>query len=314
MERGGTAVSRRPRVWNCGTALQPQVQLPTRGRRVPETKCECPNAHRACDGDRPARYLKRGAPSWIVAYTKLVAVSASLNVPAWAARGSRMKSPTHFAGWAGGFAISPTRTKKLVGWPTHRPPRIRNDAPLTWTRRSVFARSDVRARGPRLIESCPTHAPNAGDETTKPCGLRRPQSPETRMVDVDSRSALSSVLTVGTACHAEGRGFESLHPLHRTRWKRRGFFWKGPETERARARLASGQFRYPSRHGASAPWVARRSRPRWLRGSQGDSDVICSLLRAMGSSAESTRRQRRLTSSLTAPKAGSHCREVRKMV
>jgi hypothetical protein len=55
----------------------------------------------------PPAISSAGPPSWIVAYTKLVAVSASLNVPAWAARRSRMESPTHLAGWAGGFAISP---------------------------------------------------------------------------------------------------------------------------------------------------------------------------------------------------------------
>jgi hypothetical protein len=29
------------------------------------------------------------------------------------------------------------------------------------------------------------------------------------------------------ACHAEGRGFESLHPLQATRWKRRVFCFRG---------------------------------------------------------------------------------------
>ena len=103
-------------------------------RRVFEPERECPSAHRACDGDPPAGYLKGGAASWIVAYEKLAAVSASLNVPPWAARLSRMKSPTHLAGRAGGLALSPTRTKKLFGSLTHRPPRMRNDVPLTWTR------------------------------------------------------------------------------------------------------------------------------------------------------------------------------------
>ena len=45
----------------------------------------------------------------------------------------------------------------------------------------------------------------------------------------------SSRLALGP-CHAEGRGFESLHPLHRTRWKRRFY---GREPLRGRGRWVS---------------------------------------------------------------------------
>jgi hypothetical protein len=92
----------------------------------------------------------------------------------------------------------------------------------------------------------------------------------------------------------------------------RVFFWKGPETERERARLASG-------HVSGTHLDMAHRLGGWLGahaldglGSQGQSDVICSFLRAIGSSAESTRRQRRLTSSLTAPRAGSHCQKCEK--
>jgi len=69
-------------------------------------------------------------------------------------------------------------------------------------------------------------------------------------------------LARASACHAEGRGFESLHPLHRTRWKRRVFligedalFYRSD----ASVRFWSGSIR------RSVPWRrgrARRSRRR----------------------------------------------------
>jgi hypothetical protein len=49
---------------------------------------------------------------------------------------------------------------------------------------------------------------------------------QTRMVACVSGRSLSCVVPVGTACHAEGRGFESLHPLERNPRKRGGFSYE----------------------------------------------------------------------------------------
>ena len=52
--------------------------------------------------------------------------------------------------------------------------------------------------------------------------IRRPRTPQTRVVAGVRRGSLSNVGGRGTACDAEGRGFESLHPLSGTAGKRRG--------------------------------------------------------------------------------------------
>ena len=54
-------------------------------------------------------------------------------------------------------------------------------------------------------------------EATRPCLSRPPGFVASRIHAAPGFSAF-----IGTvACHAEGRGFESLHPLRETRWKRR---------------------------------------------------------------------------------------------
>jgi hypothetical protein len=55
--------------------------------------------------------------------------------------------------------------------------------------------------------------------------------------------ASSGVVPRGFACHAEGRGFESHHPLSGTRWKRRVFAlraWENATAEASMVRFWSG--------------------------------------------------------------------------
>ena len=85
-------------------ALQPQVQLPVTGVASRRRSANVPSRIERPMVIFPLAISRRGPPSWMFAYTKLVAVSASLNVPACAACGCRMNSPTHLAGRAGGSA------------------------------------------------------------------------------------------------------------------------------------------------------------------------------------------------------------------
>ena len=71
-----------------------------------------------------------------------------------------------------------------------------------------------RSRHPS-VSLCPTHAPNVWKRPGQPCRPRFPEVPQTRMVVAESSRQLSGVAAVGTGCHAEGRGFESLHPLQK---------------------------------------------------------------------------------------------------
>ena len=79
----------------------------------------------------------------------------------------------------------------------------------------------------RRLEPCPIRAPNVlrrrGSASARTLGPRRREPSRHAAWSAVRRHASSRVDALGTACHAEGRGFESLHPLHRTRWKRRVF-------------------------------------------------------------------------------------------
>ena len=64
--------------------------------------------------------------------------------------------------------------------------------------------------------ACPIHAPNGWKHARSTMRGAGANAPQTRMAAGVSSRPSSSAVAIGTACHAEGRGFESLHPLHRT--------------------------------------------------------------------------------------------------
>jgi hypothetical protein len=75
------------------------------------------------------------------------------------------------------------------------------------------------------------------------CGPRCPDGPEPVEESGLAGRASSGVVPAGFACHAEGRGFESHHPLRRTRWKRRVFALRvtvNKTAEGSRVRFWSG--------------------------------------------------------------------------
>ena len=60
-------------------------------------------------------------------------------------------------------------------------------------------------------------------KATQPCGPNPGRAPQPRIVAGVSSRPSSLVVAVGTVCHAEGRGFESLHPLREKAPLRRFF-------------------------------------------------------------------------------------------
>ena len=66
---------------------------------------------------------------------------------------------------------------------------------------------------PDRLASCPQGAPNLLAEDHGSMRIGASEATRSCMAACVRSRSLSHVGTLGTACHAEGRGFESLHPL-----------------------------------------------------------------------------------------------------
>jgi hypothetical protein len=145
-------------------------------------------------------------------------------------------------------ADSSSASGKCCGTNTDRCEELRTIARAY--RRSARTKSDRRLMCRATAGRAPLMPQTSENESAQPCGKRPSGGPQTRMVACVSGRPLPLVVAVGTACHAEGRGFESLHPLLKPpeiggfcleNWRRESPMW--PKNHRE-----SGDSRPPHAH------------------------------------------------------------------